>query len=563
MHLAIGDSAPVPMRRELDDTHSLELAVAPGTRYSFVLPDGMRVPDPASRQQDRDVHDPSVLVDPASFEWCHPNPERPWTDAILYEAHVGTLGGFEGVRARLPYLRDLGITALELMPVNDFPGQRNWGYDGVLPYAPDAAYGTPDALKALVDDAHRLGLMMFLDVVYNHFGPDGAYPHVYAREFFNPEIATPWGAGIDFRRAQVFEYFTDNALFWLMEYRFDGLRFDALDRIAPQERLAEMAARIRAGVEPGRHVHLVMEHGNNAAGLLRQGFDAQWTDDIHHALHVLLTGETGDYYADYRNAAGLLARCLKEGFAYQGDYSDFLRRPRGEPSTDLPTHSFVLFAQNHDHIGNRALGERLTVLADRAALRATHAFVLLAPFVPLLFMGEEWESAKPFQFFVDHTDPDLSRAVREGRRREFAAMFGSHTDEIVPDPSDLATFDRSVPDFDAAVSIEGAVAVAETRRLIGLRRRHIMPRLAGTYGTFSAAIGAKAVLGVWRMGDGATLRLGLNLGPAPVALEPTALPLLYATSDATGRDAQGGSLAGYSIAVWLSEPVSLSADAHD
>ena len=277
----------------------------PGARYRYRLADGLAVPDPASRAQGRDVHDPSLVVDPRAYRWRHPDWRgRKWPETVLYELHAGSLGGFAGVAARLPDLAGLGITAVELMPVNDFPGQRNWGYDGVLPFAPDAAYGAPDELKALVDAAHGLGLMIFLDVVYNHFGPDGNYLAAYAPGFFRTDIATPWGAAIDFRRPEVRRFFIENALYWLMEYRFDGLRFDAVHAIAAPDWLDEMAAEVRATVEPGRHVHLVLEHDGNVADHLRQGFDAQWNDDAHHVLHVLLTGEADGYYADYAERAG-------------------------------------------------------------------------------------------------------------------------------------------------------------------------------------------------------------------------------------------------------------------
>jgi maltooligosyltrehalose trehalohydrolase len=313
----------VPLTRTDDGWFAGEGQCGAGARYRYRLGTGPAVPDPAARAQAEDVHGPSLVVDPKAFRWQHADWQgRPWNETVLYELHAGTLGGFAGVQADLPRLAALGITAIELMPINDFPGNRNWGYDGVLPFAPDHAYGTPDELKALIDAAHGHGLMIFLDVVYNHFGPDGNYLSSYAPEFFRDDISTPWGAAIDFRRPEVRSYFTENALYWLHEYRFDGLRFDAVHAIADPGWLDEMAAEIRASVEPGRHVHLVLEHDGNVAAHLRGDFDAQWNDDAHHVLHATLTGEADGYYSDYADRpAERLARCLAEGFAYQGEPS--------------------------------------------------------------------------------------------------------------------------------------------------------------------------------------------------------------------------------------------------
>ncbi len=372
---------PQAMQREADGWFSATADAPPGTRYRYRLPDGMAVPDPASRLQDGDVHGWSVVFDAEAHEWQNTGWRgRPWHEAVIYEAHCGLLGGFSGVSAALERLRDLGFTAIELMPINDFPGARNWGYDGVLPYAPDAAYGTPGELKTLIDHAHGLGLMVFLDVVYNHFGPDGAYQHVYGGKwFFDEGKHSPWGAAIDFNRPQVREYFVENAIYWLQEYQFDGLRFDAVHAYANQDFAEALASSIRQALDPERFVHLVMEHEGNVASLLRAGlYDAQWADDTHHALHVLLTGETEGYYADYQDASAKLARSLSEGFSWQGEVNH-KGEQRGEPSAGLPTSAFVICLQNHDQIGNRALGDRLTTLADPEALRAAHALLLLCP----------------------------------------------------------------------------------------------------------------------------------------------------------------------------------------
>ena len=394
-----------PMQAEAGGWHTASVKAAAGARYRYRMPDGMAFPDPASRAQAGDVHDPSLVVDPTAYHWQHPGWRgRPWHEAVVYELHPGAFGGFDGIRAELPRLAALGVTAVELMPVADFPGSHNWGYDGVLPYAPDASYGTPAQLKAMVDAAHGLGLMVLLDVVYNHFGPDGAYIHAFAKSFFREDIKTPWGAAIDFRKPEVREYFEQNALFWLMEYRFDGLRFDAVHAIGDPGFLDELAAMLRSRVEQDRHIHLVLEHEGNAARHLRTGpgapgFDAQWTDDVHHCLHVLLTGEQEGYYEDFDKPIERLARTMAEGFAYQGEVSKHSGKPRGEPSAHLPTTSFVICLQNHDQIGNRAMGERLVQLADPQALRAATVLLLLSPFIPLMFMGEEVASATPFLFF--------------------------------------------------------------------------------------------------------------------------------------------------------------------
>ena len=335
--VAIEDAALLPMARSPDGWFEAIGRCSPGTRYRYRLADGMLVPDPASRAQVQDVHDPSVVIDPRTYAWRNTTWRgRPWTDTVLYELHVGAFGGFTGVIKELPRLAALGITAIELMPINDFPGRRNWGYDGVLPYAPDTSYGTPEDLKELIDAAHDQGLMIFLDVVYNHFGPDGNYLSLYAPQFFREDHHTPWGPAIDMRQPTVRRFFTENVLYWLMEYRFDGLRFDAVHAIEEQDWVDEMAATVRSVIEPDRHVHLVLEHHNDASHL-ECDCDAQWNDDGHNVLHVLLTGEHSGYYGDYLDRpAEKLARCLADGFIYQGELSQYQGGPRGMPSGHLP-----------------------------------------------------------------------------------------------------------------------------------------------------------------------------------------------------------------------------------
>jgi maltooligosyltrehalose trehalohydrolase len=515
----IDGGAMVPMTALPDGWFQAETMCGPGASYRYRLDTGEAVPDPASRAQADDVHGPSVVVDPTAYRWRYPEWKgRPWHEAVLYELHVGTYGGFAGVEADLDRLAEFGITAIELMPVNDFPGTRNWGYDGVLTFAPDRAYGTPDDLRRLVDAAHGRGLMMFLDVVYNHFGPDGNYLGLYAPQFFRDDIKTPWGAAIDFRQPPVRRFFIENALHWLTEYRFDGLRFDAVHAIADPTWLDEMAAEIRATVGGGRAVHLVLEHDGNEAGHLRRGFDAQWNDDAHHVLHVLLTGECDGYYCDYADGpAQQLARCLSEGFAYQGDPSPHRQGARrGTPSADLPTTAFVLFLQNHDQIGNRPFGDRLTRLAPPDTLRAAIALQLLAPNIPLLFMGEERMSRAPFQFFTDHHGA-LADAVREGRRNEFSS-FSRFGGTEIPDPNAVETFERSKVPPTGDDSFH--------RALLKLRHEAIIPRLPGTRSLGAEAIGPAAVLARWRMGDGAILTLFTNLGAESCVVElPSAPPL--------------------------------------
>jgi maltooligosyltrehalose trehalohydrolase len=540
----------VPMTRDAAGWFEAEALCGAGTRYRYRLADGLAVPDPASRAQGRDVHDPSLIVDPRAYRWRHPDWRgRKWQEAVLYELHAGSLGGFAGVAARLPDLAELGITAVELMPVNDFPGQRNWGYDGVLPFAPDTAYGAPDDLKALVDAAHGLGLMIFLDVVYNHFGPDGNYLAAYAPGFFRTDIATPWGAAIDFRQPEVRRFFTENALYWLMEYRFDGLRFDAVHAIAAPDWLDEMAAEVRATVEPGRHVHLVLEHDGNVADHLRQGFDAQWNDDAHHVLHVLLTGEADGYYADYADRpAERLARCLGEGFAYQGEPSGYRKgEPRGTPSADLSPSAFVMFLQNHDQVGNRPFGDRLGERVDAAALEAAIALQLLCPQIPLIFMGEEGASRTPFLFFTDHHG-DLAKAVREGRRREFAAFKGFHdgeTADSIPDPNALATFESSHPLAD------DADRRALYRRLLALRAAALAPHLAGARSISAKAAGPACVAARWRLGNGAVLALVSNLGRADCAVDPPEGDLLFESRAGASEDLRAGRLMGPATVAFL------------
>jgi len=535
----------LPMDALGDGWHQLVTDQAgPGTRYRFRpcgepgtgADGGLWVPDPASRFNPDDVHGPSEVIDPAAYTWQDGAWRgRPWEEAVVYELHVGSFtpqGSFRAVIERLDYLKELGVTALELMPVADFPGRRNWGYDGVLPFAPDAAYGRPEDLKALVDAAHACGLMVFLDVVYNHFGPEGNYLHVYARRFFTERHHTPWGAAINYDgedRRGVRDFFIHNALYWLTEYHLDGLRLDAVHAILDDSRpdiLEELAAAVAAGPGRQRRVHLVLENDDNAARYLERGearaggYAAQWNDDLHHALHVLVTGEADGYYAEYApDPARHLARCLAEGFAWQGEPSAWRDGgPRGEPSGQLPPAAFVAFLQNHDQTGNRALGERLHQIADPDRLRAAVALLLLQPQPPLLFMGEEFAAATPFLFFCDF-GADLRDAVREGRRREFAG-FARFSDPAalasIPDPGEAATFLAIRLAWSCLAQAPHREWLDYYRALLALRHERLSGRWPGARSLGARALGPGAVHAEWRLGEGSLLTLYANLGPAPV-----------------------------------------------
>jgi maltooligosyltrehalose trehalohydrolase len=526
---------------------SLDADAAPGARYRFSLDGDLAFPDPAARALDGDVHGWSVLAAPHDYVWRKTDwPGRPWREAVLYEAHCGLLGGFRGLAERLPDLARLGVTALQLMPINAFSGDRNWGYDGVLPYAIAPGYGAAVDLKALVDTAHEVGMMVLLDVVYNHFGPDGNYLPTYAPAFFDAGRQTPWGAAIAFERSPVSRFFVDNALYWLETFKLDGLRLDAVHAIGDDGFLDALAAEIRERIVD-RPVHLVLENETNDAARLSAGFDAQWNDDFHNVIHVLLTGETNSYYQDFaERPAERLARCLAEGFIYQGEGSPNLGgRPRGVASGHLPPTAFVNFLQNHDQVGNRALGERLTSLASPERLRAAMGLLLLAPQIPMLFMGEEDGSTSPFLFFTDFHD-DLADAVREGRRREFAkfpAFADPQARQAIPDPNDKATFEASRPQpGEDAQAWRGLIS-----HLLRLRREHLSPHIDAAASLGAGALGAKAVQARWRLGS-KIYSLAVNLGDDAVRL-PSDLegpPLAV-----VGNAPHEGLLPAASFAAWL------------
>ncbi|WP_040260601.1 malto-oligosyltrehalose trehalohydrolase [Pseudomonas massiliensis] len=554
VEVVFDDGESLSMTAEEDGWFVSQANCAAGTAYRYRIDGELEVPDPASRAQQSDVHSASVVVDPAAYQWRRQWQGRPWHEAVIYEVHVGLMGGFEGVAKHLPRLAALGITAIELMPIAEFPGDRNWGYDGVLPYAPEHSYGSPDQLKALIDSAHEHGLMVILDVVYNHFGPDGNFLNSYAKSFFREDKHTPWGAAIDFRRPQVREFFIGNALMWLLDYRFDGLRFDAVHAIEDPDFLEEMARRIRKAIPAGRHVWLNLENEHNEAHLLQKGYDAQWNDDGHNALHVLLTGETEAYYQDYaEDTTGKLARCLGEGFVYQG-HTNRHGVARGEPSGHLNPTSFVLFLQNHDQIGNRAFGERLSQLAPEPALRAATTLLLASPMIPLMFMGDEWAAAEPFQFFTSFHG-ELAEAVRKGRRAEFEA-FSAFQDperrERIPDPNAESTFDASRPAFDHFEAHQRGPWVELYVHLLSMRRRDLWPRLPGSVAKGVTVLGDKAVSARWRLGDGSIWQIDLNLAEQPVAAQlPFERHWLFDSRGPNARFERVGELPGYTALVSL------------
>lgn len=527
----VSGSKARPMTREENRWYRLVVpGAAAGTRYLFRIDGEIDVPDPASQFQPDDVHGPSEVIDHhyrwTADEWYG----RPWETSVFLELHVGTFtpeGTYRAAIDKLDHLLETGITAIELMPLADFPGRWNWGYDGVLPYAPDHRYGRPDDLKALIDAAHQRGLMVFLDVVYNHFGPDGNYLGRYAPAFFT-DAQTPWGSAIDYRVPEVRAFAIENALHWLRDYRFDGLRLDAVHAIVmpgEPELLRDLSLAVAAlAREHGRQIHLVLENDDNRAAMLDPAgapgtYRAQWNDDFHHAWHVLLTAETGGYYQDYAQPASAIARALAEGFVYQGQPSAHREgAARGEQSRTLPPTAFVDFLQNHDQIGNRARGERLTILAEPEELVCALAVLLLAPSPPLLFMGEEWGATEPFPFFCDFSG-DLADAVRDGRRREFADAYASA--KSVPDPLARATVDSATLDWSTLTKAPHRERLALVRSILAVRHRDIVPIVPRLIAGKARAIIRNAVLEAYWSGA-PSLRILANLSHDPAPTPPSA-----------------------------------------
>ena len=471
------------LARDPDGVHTGTVpGVPPGTDYGYRLDGGPARPDPVSRWRPGGVHGPTRVVDPAAFRWS----DGDWrgvetADLVIYELHVGTFspaGSFDGVVEQLPRLRELGVTAIEIMPVSEFPGGRNWGYDGVSPYAVQSTYGGPDGLKRLVDAAHGAGLAVLLDVVYNHLGPEGNYLGEFG-PYFSDRYRTAWGEGLNLdgpESDEVRRYLVDNAVYWVSEYHLDGLRLDAADRIvdlSPVHLAEEIGAAVHdAGRALGRRILVIAEIDANDPRWVRgrdvggYGLDAHWSDDFHHAVHAALTGEHGGYYADFAEP-GAVAKAIGQRYVNDGRYSPHRRRRHGRPALDVPADRFVVCIQNHDQTGNRARGERLAALVSPEALRLAAALLLLSPYVPLLFMGEEHGETNPFLYFVSHGDPALIESVREGRREEFASFSWAGE---VPDPQARETFEASRPDWGRAESEEGARMLALYRDLLRLRR---------------------------------------------------------------------------------------------
>ncbi|MHA6692746.1 malto-oligosyltrehalose trehalohydrolase [Devosia sp. A449] len=519
-----------------DGWHRLEVeGIGARALYKYVLPDGTQIADPASRYQPDNVEDFSEVIDPASFIWTDILwVGRPWEETIIYELHVGAFtheGTFAAAARHLDHLAELGITAIQLMPLNEFYGQFNWGYDGVLWFAPSSAHGRPDDLKAFIDAAHRRHLMVFVDVVYNHFGATGNNLPLIAPIFTNAH-ESPWGEAINFDgkgATVVRELAIENALYWVTEFNLDGLRFDAVHSIVDDSSthiLEILAARVRAA-RPHRHTHLIVENSENQerwlkrnSGLRPVHYTAQWNDDMHHLLHSAVTGENTGYYSDFDNLRSRfdkLGRSLAEGFAYQGEFKRREGMARGQPSTGLPATAFVTFIQNHDQIGNRISGDRITQLASQDAVRAVASVYLLCPQIPMLFMGEEWAARQLFPFFSD-VPASLRPVTRKGREEQLT-QTPEHEDSSkldvgqTLDPTSRKTFAAAKLDWRALRNKEHRDWLNYYRTLIDLRRMEIVPRLARMEGFSShhQVLGDNAVLVDWRLGDASVLRLYLNL----------------------------------------------------
>jgi maltooligosyltrehalose trehalohydrolase len=485
LDVVIEGRRPLALTRQDDGLFEGVVPALPaGTRYQYRL-DGERYrPDPASRFQPEGVHGPSMVVNPASFPWTDQAfAGHALADLVIYELHVGTFsaaGTFEAIVPHLPNLVELGVTAVELMPVAEFPGSRNWGYDGVHLFAAQSTYGGPRGLRRLVDACHAHGLSVILDVVYNHLGPEGNYLGEFG-PYFTDRYRTPWGGAVNFDGPEaegVRRHFVENARAWVRECHVDGLRLDAIHAIfdaSPTHILTEITTAVREEARAlGRPVHIMAESHDNDRRIMSSateggiGLDAVWSDDFHHAVHVRLTGERGGYYADFTEPRRL-ATALTEGFAFQGEYSEYFGRDRGTPSADLPGERFVVCVQNHDQVGNRAQGDRLSMIAPFEAVKLAAALLLVAPAVPLLFMGEEYGETSPFQFFTSFLDRDLAEAVKKGRTEEFSRFAWQGA---VPDPGEPATFVRSRLNHPLAGAPRHRELYQYYRRWLALRRTH-------------------------------------------------------------------------------------------
>jgi maltooligosyltrehalose trehalohydrolase len=538
INLIVNGRSPAPMLAMEDGWHELHVeGLGVGSRYTFMLPNGEVIPDPASRFQPDDIDGESVVVDASQFVWQQSFQGRPWNEAVIYELHIGSFtpdGTWAAAATKLDHLVDLGVTVVQIMPVAEFFGDFNWGYDGSFWFAPAARYGEPDDFRRFVDAAHRYGLMVTLDVVLNHFGAEGNH-WVKIAPIFTDKHENLWGEAVNFdddgskivRRLVI-----DAALHWLTEYDLDGLRLDSahmmLDDSQPHI-LEELAASLRS-LRGERHTHLVIENSDNGERWLARAPDgeplhyhAQWNDDLHHVLHCLVTGENTGYFADFDPESGradMLGRAFAEGFVYQGDYKQWEKMRRGEPSRGLPPAAFVHFMQSHDQIGNRLKGDRIATLAPPEAIRAWIGLYLLSPQIPMLFMGEEWAASTPFPFFSS-TREDKRRTVECGRREELKAT-PEHDDPDKPavsaalDPTDPATFALAKLDWAEIETGEHRDWLEFYRSLIALRKAEIVPRIPHI-GGFSASYemnGPRAATIRWQLDDGSRLVLRTNLGKA-------------------------------------------------
>ncbi|MBY5403022.1 malto-oligosyltrehalose trehalohydrolase [Rhizobium leguminosarum] len=560
--LKLEGADPRPMQAVGNGWHHYTVADASvGTRYRFVLPDGLEIPDPASRFQPQDVHGPSEVVDLSFYRWKTIDwAGRPWEEMVIYEMHIGCFtpeGTFKAAIEHLDSLQQLGVTALQIMPLSEFPGRYSWGYDGVLPYAPDRSYGRPEDFMALVDAAHQRGISVFLDVVYNHFGPAGNYIPAYA-PLFTDHHKTPWGNGINYDgdgSEMIREFIIENAIYWITEFRLDGFRFDAVHAIkddSAEHLLHALARRVRAAA-CSRHVHLIVENEENDSDLLQRDengevrlFTAQWNDDVHHVLHITATGETFGYYADYAGDAGKLGRALAEGFVFQGEHMPYRGGSRGRPSGHLPPTAFISFIQNHDQIGNRALGDRILASSPADVVKAVVAIYLLAPEIPMLFMGEEWGAKEPFPFFCDF-DQDLNEKVRKGRREELSRLPGFDANDLL-DPTAPSTFATAKLDWSKLTSSE---ILDFYRTLLDLRHRRIVPLLKGAGAGNAVYRSAGSALAVdWSLAQNRRLHLHANLGAeaAPLVSERDDGETIFRLG---GSD--GGNLAPWTVIWSISE----------
>jgi malto-oligosyltrehalose trehalohydrolase len=493
-----------------------------GSKYLFQLDTGMFVPDPAARFQAEDVHGASIVVNPDNFNWGDDSNfvAKKWHETVVYEIHTGTFsneGTFAGVKKKLDYLVDLGVTAIEIMPVADFPGKRNWGYDGVLIYAPDNTYGTPEDLKDLIKAAHQKGLSVMLDVVYNHLGPEGNYFYVYSKShFFDKNTKNAWGDAINFGNKNVRDFFVQNALYWLEEYHFDGIRFDAVHGIKQDFRdflLDEIFNQVKQKIN--REVYLVLENDDNQAKYLNR-YNAQWVDDFHHSAYSLVASEKESYYVDFsNNPAALFARTIAEGFAYQGEKSIFRGgMPRGEDSKGLPVSCFQTYLQNHDIVANRIFSRRIHEIIDKEALNALNCINLLNPSVPLLFMGEEFSSKSPFYFFCDFEE-QLNLSVKEGRLQEFSGFsefFNQALLEKIPCVTTEQAFLDSKLDWD--FDLQKDETLKKYKEFLLIRKKHIIPLIPEIIKSQVKyeMIGDSAFSVTWATKSGKTLELLTNLG---------------------------------------------------